>query len=102
MTLGKKQEKFSYMFLDLLTWFKYHGYQVRLGDLYAKTGHKKNSLHYLKLAGDINLFKNGVYLTETSDHQAAGEFWESIGGSWGGRFRKKDGNHYSLEHNGRR
>jgi hypothetical protein len=25
-------------------------------------------------------------------------FWESIGGSWGGRFN--DGNHYSLEHRG--
>jgi len=29
-----------------------------------------------------------------------GEYWESIGGSWGGRFG--DGNHYSLKYKGRR
>jgi len=29
-----------------------------------------------------------------------GLYWESIGGSWGGRFG--DGNHFSLEHEGRR
>jgi hypothetical protein len=100
MKLGAKQEKFAFMFIDLLCWFKYHGYQVRIGDLHATSGHKKNSLHYLKLAGDINLFKGGEYLTKTSDHEDAGIFWESIGGSWGGRFN--DGNHYSLEHNGRK
>ena len=27
-----------------------------------------------------------------------GEWWESQGGTWGGRFR--DGNHYGLEHDG--
>ncbi|HAO1973206.1 TPA: M15 family peptidase, partial [Escherichia coli] len=29
-----------------------------------------------------------------------GEYWESIGGTWGGRFSRADGNHFSLEHNG--
>ncbi|HBJ0947911.1 TPA: M15 family metallopeptidase, partial [Escherichia coli] len=30
-----------------------------------------------------------------------GEYWESLGGSWGGRFKSRpDGNHFSLEHNG--
>lgn len=56
------------------------------------------STHLLCLAVDINLFKDGVYLDKTEDHTPLGEFWESIGGTWGGRF--KDGNHYSLEHNG--
>ena len=36
-----------------------------------------------------------VIIAETNE---LGEYWESIGGSWGGRFN--DGNHYSLEHNG--
>jgi len=27
-----------------------------------------------------------------------GEYWEGMGGSWGGRF--SDGNHFSLTHNG--
>lgn len=37
-------------------------------------------------------------LTASSGHKLLGEYWESIGGTWGGRFN--DGNHYSLEHNG--
>lgn len=103
MTLGKKQEKFSIMLMDLLTYIHQEGYRVRMGHVFrcenCKTG-KKNSLHKLKLAADINLFKDGVYLAKTEDHIKFGEFWESLGGSWGGRFN--DGNHYSLEHNGMR
>ena len=63
--------------------------------LRSKT-HKINSLHYKRLAIDINLFHNGTYLTKTSDHKFAGDFWESlhIQNRWGGRYR--DGNHYEL------
>jgi hypothetical protein len=60
------------------------------------------SLHRIRLAVDLNLFKDGKYLKDTDDHQELGEYWESIGGFWGGRFRNADGNHYSLEHNGMR
>ena len=74
------------------------GYELTFGDAYATTGHMENSLHYKRLAVDFNLFKDGRYLTRTEDHQPLGEYWEAIGGTWGGRFN--DGNHYSLEHNG--
>ena len=70
------------------------GYEVTFGDAWASTGHKINSFHYSRLAIDLNLFKNGRYLTSTGSHTPLGEYWESIGGSWGGRFG--DGNHYSL------
>lgn len=60
--------------------------------------HRLSSNHYNKLAIDLNLFKNGKYLDKTEDHRELGEYWESIGGAWGGRFG--DGNHYSLEYNG--
>ncbi len=58
----------------------------------------KNSLHELKLALDLLLFKDGVYLTATKDYEPLGLHWEALGGTWGGRFG--DGNHFSLEHNG--
>ena len=74
------------------------GYKLTFGDAYATTGHMENSLHYKRLAVDFNLFKDGRYLTRTEDHAPLGEYWEAIGGTWGGRFN--DGNHYSLEHNG--
>lgn len=76
------------------------GYTVTLGDgnVDSKVGHKENSNHYRRLAQDLNLFKDGVYLTKTEDHLVLGEIWEKMGGCWGGRFG--DGNHYSLEWNG--
>lgn len=76
------------------------GYCISLGDAWAKTGHRANSLHYDRLAIDLNLFKDKVWLTKTSDHEPIGLFWESIGGYWGGRFG--DGNHYSMEYRGRK
>lgn len=96
MTLGEKQRKFSFMVAQLIFYAYAKGYEITLGDAYAKTGHIPNSFHYKRLAIDLNLFKDGVYLTKSEDHTELGEYWESIGGTWGGRFRKKDGNHYSF------
>ena len=103
MTLGQKQRKFTRMIADLIVFAYDSGYELSFGDAYrdprAPYGHPK-SLHRARLAVDLNLFKDGNYLTRTDDHQLLGEFWESIGGTWGGRFSSPDGNHYSLEHNG--
>lgn len=75
------------------------GYEVTLGDCYrdprCSYGSKK-SQHRQRLAIDLNLFKDGKYLTRTRDHQKLGEFWESIGGKWGimKNGKRTDGNHY--------
>jgi len=96
MSLRKAQSNFARK-VALLILFAYEkGYEVTLGDAYAKSGHSKNSFHYKRLAIDLNLFKDGKYLTETSAHLPLGLFWESLGGTWGGRFKNPDGNHYSL------
>lgn len=108
-TLGQKQERFMRMLPRLIDKAHELGFQVRGGDLFrdprvhGEIGEKKgyghrNSAHKNKLAIDLNLYLGGRYLTDTEDHRPLGEWWESIGGSWGGRFG--DGNHYSLEHNG--
>ena len=57
-----------------------------------------SSKHKRKLAIDINLFKDGVYLTSTEDHRPIGEYWQSLGGIWGGDFN--DGNHYEWHESG--
>ena len=99
MTLRQKQSLFVRMqarlilHAELLGYELTHGHSFRCDD--CKVG-KAESLHKKKLAQDWNLFKNGKYLRKTSDHEPLGIFWESIGGTWGGRFKKKDGNHYSL------
>lgn len=110
MTLGEKQRLFTKMVGALIKWANDHGYELTFGEawrtpemakLYAQQGKGiANSLHVDRLAVDFNLFKDGKYLDKTEDHRPLGEYWESIGGSWGGRF--KDGNHYSLEHDGRK
>lgn len=100
MILRNKQSRFVLMVAALIKWAYANGYELTFGDAYARSGHKPGSLHYSRLAIDLNLFKGGVFLFKSEDHKPLGEFWESIGGSWGGRFG--DGNHYSLEHGGMR
>lgn len=98
MTLRQKQSKFASMIALLILFAYEQGYELTFGDAWAKSGHKKDSNHYIRLAFDLNLFRNGKFLTSTKSHEPLGVFWESIGGCWGGRF--DDGNHYSLEHQG--
>ena len=96
MSLGSDQRKFSLMVAQLIIFAYDAGYEITLGDAFADSGHKEGSFHYLRLAIDLNLFKDGVYLTETSDHEPLGAYWLSMGGTWGGNFRRPDGNHYSY------
>lgn len=111
MTLSEKQQLFTVMIGNLIHWAEEKGYRLTFGEAYrtpeqaalnAKKGSGiSNSLHTQRLAVDFNLFINGQYMTRTEDYQPLGEYWESIGGSWGGRFKSNpDGNHFSLEHNG--
>lgn len=72
---------------------------------YAEEGKGiSNSLHSILLAIDLYLWKDDKYLTTVEEYLELGEYWESIGGSWGGRFKVSNGKtdivHFSLEHNG--
>jgi hypothetical protein len=99
--LLEKQQRFTQMIARLIYWARDNGYQLTFGDAFRDDRcayGQPFSLHKKRLAVDFNLFKDGIFLPTTEDHKPLGEFWESIGGSWGGRF--KDGNHYSLEHEG--
>ena len=116
MTLRQKQSRFACMIARLILWANEHGYEVTLGeawrpqetaDLYASQGRgSARSLHCSRLAVDLNLFKDGRYLSSTESHRPLGEQWERMGGAWGGRFKdsqgrpKPDGNHYSVGHRG--
>lgn len=92
--------------IGLLIEFAYaNGYELSFGHALrcpdCKVG-SKHSLHRSRLAVDFNLFKNGKYLEDTESYRPLGEYWESLGGSWGGRFSSPDGCHFSLEHLGYR
>ena len=105
MTLREQQSKFAKMAAELILKAYELGYEVTLGDafrdprLHGDFGVKKgygaaNSFHKKRLAIDLNLFKDGKFLGSSDYHKNIGEWWESKGGTWGGRF--KDANHYSL------
>ena len=96
MGLRSIQSEFVKKIGLLINFATAEGYELTFGDAYAQDGHKDGSFHYKRLAIDLNLFKDGEYLTETEDHLPLGEFWESLSGTWGGRFKNKDGNHYSM------
>ena len=98
MTLRQRQSKFARLVPLLILFANESGYEVTLGDAYAHDGHKENSYHYSRLAIDLNLFKDGRYLTSTKSHEPLGVYWESLDPdcTWGGRFSNKDGGYYSF------
>lgn len=112
MTLRQQQSQFAVMAARLILHAESLGYEVTLGDafrdprLHGEMGVRRgygapNSFHKQRLAIDLNLFKNGRYLAGTEAHRPLGEWWEQNGGTWGGRFKNPDGNHYSLGKGGR-
>lgn len=111
MTLSEKQQRFTVMIAQLILWAQQQGYGLTFGEAWrtpeqaehnAQSGKGiRNSLHRQRLAVDFNLFVAGRYISDSSAYLPLGEYWESLGGSWGGRFTSRpDGNHFSLQHEG--
>ncbi|MBT8439842.1 MAG: M15 family peptidase [Gammaproteobacteria bacterium] len=113
MTLGEKQELFSRMLPLLILYAQFLGYQIRCGDtfrdkrVHGDFGEKKGysskwSVHKLKLASDLYLTEDGVFLrgeAANKAHSKLHDFWDLLGGA---QRIEGDLNHYSLEHNGYR
>ena len=113
MTLGQLQRNFTMQVSLLIAYAYENGMELTFGDAYrdprvhGAVGDKKSyssasSNHKQRLAVDFNLFIDGVYITD-GDHPSyvlLGEYWESLGGAWGGRFN--DANHFSMEYRGRK
>jgi hypothetical protein len=109
MTLQEQQALFARSVAMLINHVFDKGYSCTLGEAFrtpeqAELNAKKgtgiaNSLHCRRLAIDINLFKDGKYLTDTKEYHWLGSFWEVIDkqNRWGGRFGKADGNHFERK-----
>ena len=120
MTLGQKQRRFVKLVGKLIEYAYANGYELTFAEAYrtpeqaslnAKSGAGiSKSLHTVRLAIDLNLFKDGVYQTDSKAHKPLGTYWKSLAPDcrWGGDFLDKngqpkpDGNHYSIEHEGRK
>jgi hypothetical protein len=112
VTLLQQQILFSHLTIQLYQKIEELGYQWTYGETWRDpriatldAGDGKGiirSLHIVRLAIDINLFKGGTYLATTLDHAPFGVYWKTLHPlcRWGGDFG--DGNHYSLEWEGRK
>jgi hypothetical protein len=96
MTLLQKQFKFASLVAQLIQKAEDFGFTVTLGDAFRLD----KKCHGMRLAIDLNLFRDGKYLSDTASHRLLGEWWEQQAPEcrWGGRF--SDGNHYSFTHRG--
>ena len=114
MRLGDQQRLFMRLVPRLIDKAHELGFEVTLGDGYrdprafgpvGEDGPAYGaafSCHKSRLAIDLNLFKDGAYLTSSEDHRPLGEWWEKQHEltAWGGRWQ--DGNHYSMIWQGRK
>lgn len=103
-SLGDLQRKFTLLTGKLIIYAYEQGYELTFGEGYVanKTGHKPDSNHYIKLAQDLNAFKNKVWLDKGAEmekaHNLLHDYWDSLGGA---PRIKNDLNHYSMVYQGR-
>lgn len=107
MTLREDQVAFVWALAQLITEAHRLGYELTLGEaerpawvaaIYAVQGKGiRNSFHTKRLAIDLNVFRNGVYLTGADDYRDLGAYWVFLGGTWGGNFTRQDANHFSWK-----
>ena len=116
-SLRQQQSLFVKCLGALLIYATQQGYELTLGEGYIQSPrktrggqlvsdgvHMSGSLHYVKLAQDLNLFVNGVYQpVDCPEWRDIGEFWETLDPAcrWGGRFSSVDLNHFSIGFEGR-
>lgn len=112
MTLGERQRVFTRLVAKLIEHAYETGYGLTFGEAYrtpeqaalnAKTGKGiASSLHGMRLAIDLNLFRDGKFLANSEDHRPLGEYWKTLHPDccWGGDFSRPDGNHYSMTYGG--
>jgi len=108
-----KQNAFSGLVAKLILKAQEMGYLVSLGEawrpnetalMYQRQGKGiAKSNHCIRLAIDLNLFKNNALLTSADQYEPLGTWWESQSTPeytcrWGGRFH--DAYHFSFEHEG--
>ena len=108
MTLGQKQRIFVRNIAKLIEWAYENGYELTFGDAYRDPrlhgvlgekrgyGHAK-SCHKIRLAVDLNLFKDGAFISDGAAHAPLHDYWDTLGGA---PRIPGDMNHYSMTHDG--
>ena len=112
-TLGQHQQRFLPLVAKLIEFAYAQGYTLTAGEMYRSPEQAAlnaqhgtgiaNSLHILRLAVDLQLFKDGTYLTDPVAYQPLGDYWKTLDPAcaWGGDFvHLVDADHFSLSGGG--
>lgn len=115
MALRSLQSEFVIAVAKLIVWATGQGYEFTFGEAWrtpeqaalnaARGTGIRTSLHVDRLAIDLNLFRNGVFLSDSESHRPLAVYWKTLHplARWGGDFKPSpDGNHYSFEWQGRK
>ena len=108
--LNRAQQQFRAMFALLLNQVAVLQLPIKIFCVRCQDAHhSRHSLHKDGLAADLPMIFDDGHEGTWDDYLPLGLYWESIGGSWGGRFdlnmdgvAKDDANHFSLAYGGRR
>lgn len=108
MTLSEHQRKFAQLVGKLIDWAYANGYELTFGEAWRSDEEAKiqadkgagivNSLHRLRCAVDLNVFKDGAFQTDIEAYRPLGEYWKTLDPdcAWGGDFSRPDSDHFSL------
>ena len=112
MSLSELQQAFPPLVAKLIEFSYAQGYAVTFGEAWRtpeqaewNKEHGKgisNSLHILRLAIDLNLFKDGAYITDPEAYKPLADYWLTLhpDAAAGYYFHSKDADHFSLEWQG--
>lgn len=113
MNLNEKQVLFTATMAYFQVWCVEQGHQIIEAEsfrtpeqarIYAEQGKGiLHSVHRLKLARDLFLYKDGTITWNTEHYEPMGEKWKTMHdlARWGGDFKNRDAVHFSFWHQGR-
>lgn len=110
--MSQLQEEFAQSTAKLIQKAAELGYGITLGEVWRTPEQAQldaqrgigivHSLHEDRLAVDLNLFKEGKFLTTPDAYVQLGNWWKTLGTNYryGGDFEIKDYDHYSITPDG--
>ena len=105
----ERQQTFTLNVARLIIYINQQGYACTFGEtlrtkemaqIYARTGRGVlDSNHCYKLAVDLNLFKNGVYLSDAKEYRQFAEYWLTLNpfNESGYFWKSVDANHFEMD-----
>ena len=104
-----RQQTFTTNVAKLILYINSKGYACTFGEtlrtkemaqIYARTGKGiVDSNHLYKLAVDLNLFKNGVYLSDAKEYRQFANYWLTLNpfNESGYFWKSVDANHFEMD-----